>query len=128
MSKVKTGIDIIEVQRIKDNIEKYGEKFVDRIFTKEEKKYCEAKKTQKFQSYAARFASKEAVFKALSESLDSKFDIEWKDIEIINDENGKPFVNLYGVLKERIMTTYNIDISISHVSEIAVASCVVQFE
>ena len=123
----RIGTDIIEVERIKNAME--NAEFSTRVFTPEEIEYCESGSDKiKYQRYAARFAAKEAVFKAISSVLDSKFDIEWKDIEILKDEQDRPFVNLYGVLKERIMTTYNIDISISHVSEIAVASCVVQFE
>ena len=121
---VKTGIDIIEVKRIKQSIEKYTDSFLNRVFTNSEIEYCEARKTQKFQSYAGRFAAKEAIFKAVSEKLENKFSIEWKDIEIINDENGRPFVNFYGKLKEIIGDNYEIDVSISHIGEYAVASVV----
>ena len=69
---LKTGIDIIEVKRIEEGIEKYGEKFLNRVFTEKEIEYCESKKAQKFQSYAGRFAGKEAVFKAVSAYLDNK--------------------------------------------------------
>ena len=73
---IKTGIDIIEVSRIKDNIESYGDKFLNRVFTKNEIEYCNSRNVQKYQSYAGRFAAKEAVFKALSENLDNKFDFK----------------------------------------------------
>ena len=123
---LKTGIDIIEVNRIQENIEKYGEKFLNRIYTNNEINYCESKKTQKFQSYAGRFAAKEAVFKALSEFLDNKFEIEWKDIEVINDKNGRPSVNFYGILTEIITLKNNIDVSISHIKDIAIASAIIK--
>ena len=119
--KIKTGVDIIEIERVKDSIEDTNGKFCERVFTKKEIEYCESKKSQKYQHYAARFASKEAVLKAISQLLESKFDIEWKDIEILNDENGRPYVNL---LKEDIKIT-DIDISISHCKTYAVASVVV---
>ena len=64
---VKTGIDIIEVSRIEDSISKFGNSFLNRVFTEKEIEYCESKKVQKFQSYAGRFAAKEAIFKAISE-------------------------------------------------------------
>ena len=63
--KVNCGIDIIEIDRIKESIEKTGENFLNKVFTKKEIEYCESKKKQKYQHYAARFATKEAAFKAL---------------------------------------------------------------
>lgn len=125
---IKTGIDIIEVKRIQESIEKYEERFLKRIFTDKEIQYCDAKNTQKFQSYAGRFAAKEAVFKALSNCLDNKFKIEWKDIEILNDESGRPYVKLYKKLSEIVNNASDIDISISHIGETAVASCIVQLD
>ena len=80
--KITCGTDIIEIERIKKSIEEIGQRFIERIFTTEEIKYCESKKNQKYQHYAARFAAKEAVFKAISENLDSKYEIDWKDIEV----------------------------------------------
>lgn len=64
--RVKCGTDIIEIKRIKNSIEKLGDKFIKKIFTEKEISYCENKKNQKYQHYAARFAAKEAAFKALS--------------------------------------------------------------
>ena len=122
--KVKCGTDIIEIYRIKENIENLGEKFLNRIYTKKEIDYCENKKTQKYQHYAARFAAKEAVFKAMSENLENKYDIEWKDIEILNDNNGRPNIHI------KNMDIYNIesiDISISHCKEYAIANVVAIF-
>lgn len=124
---IKTGIDIIEVNRIQDSIEKLGDRFLKRVYTEQEISYCESKKTQKFQSYSARFAAKEAVFKAISSLIDNKFDVKWKEIEIINDETGRPFVSLNGNLKELLGNKVEIDISLSHVKETAVASVIVNF-
>ena len=67
--KIACGTDIIEIERIKENIENLGEKFLNKIYTKQEIQYCESKKVQKYQSYAARFAVKEAAFKAISFKL-----------------------------------------------------------
>lgn len=125
---IKTGIDVIEVSRIKENIIKFGDVFLNRIYTKKEIDYCESKKVQKYQSYAGRFAAKEAIFKAVSECLDSKFDIEWKDIEILNDVNGRPFVNFYGNIANKLKEKYEIDVSISHIGEIAIANTVIKLE
>lgn len=122
--KIKTGIDIIEIERIKQSIEETDGKFCERVYTKKEIEYCESKKAQKYQHYAARFAAKEAVFKAISQFLESNYDIEWKEIEILNDENGRPYVNL---LKDNIILDV-IDISISHCKSYAIANVVIYKE
>ncbi len=116
--EIKVGTDIIEVERIKESIESLGEKFLNRVYTKNEIEYCEKTNSMKFQHYAARFAAKEAVFKAISKLLNNKFDISWKDIEIINDENGRPYVELYCIEKQKIA---DIDISLSHIKDYAIA-------
>ena len=118
--KIRTGIDIIEIERVKQSIQETNGKFCERVFTEKEIEYCESKKNQKYQHYAARFAAKEAVLKAISQALVSKFDIEWKEIEILNDEQGRPIVN---ILKKDLKIE-QIDISISHCKTYAVASVV----
>ena len=121
--KVKCGIDIIEISRIKDSIEEDEQgKFKKRVFTQKEIEYCESKKTQKYQHYAARFAAKEATFKAISDEILDKYSITWKDIEVINEESGRPQIKLTGINSEAIE---NIDLSISHCKEYATASVVV---
>ena len=121
---VKTGIDIIEVERIKDSIEKLGDKFLNRVFTENEIAYCESKKTNKYQHYAARFAGKEAIFKAVSPLLDNKFSIDWTDAEILNDKQGRPYVIFY---KDELKKV-NIDLSLSHIKEYALATAVAVLE
>ena len=123
--KIKCGIDIIEIQRIKNSIEKFGEVFINKIYTMDEVAYCETKGKQKFQHYAARFAAKEAAFKALSENLNNKFDLDWKDYEVICDKEGKPHMNIKGLNMEKIE---NIDISLSHCKEYAVANVTVLYK
>lgn len=120
--KVNCGTDIIEIDRIKEAIENIGQSFLDRVYTENEIKYCESKKAQKYQHYAGRFAAKEAVFKAISVLLPDKYSICWKDIEIINDEAGKPVLNLCGVDLKNIE---QIDLSISHCRQYATANVVV---
>jgi len=119
--KIRTGVDIIEIDRIKQSIEDTDGKFCDRVYTQKEIEYCESKNAQKYQHYAARFAAKEAVFKALSPILESKYDIGWKDIEILNSEDGRPYVN---ILNSNIEFS-NIDISISHCKQYAVANVII---
>ena len=119
---ITCGTDIIEIERIKQAIEeKTGQIFLERVFSKNEIDYCESRKMQKYQHYAARFAGKEAIFKAISKLLDSKYDIEWKQIEVLNDENGRPMVNVLHPISENIE---HIDISLSHCKEYAVANVV----
>ena len=119
---ITCGTDIIEIERIKQSIEKLGNSFLNRIYTDREIQYCESKKKQKYQHYAARFAAKEAVFKAISSRLNNKYDIGWKHIEVINDENGRPHVNLLNI---EIPEIEEMDISISHCKEYATANVVV---
>lgn len=115
------GTDIIEIERVKEAIENGGESFLNRVFTQNEIKYCESKKSVKYQHYAARFSAKEAVFKAISKFLDNKFDIGWKEVEIINDDSGRPEVKIY---KKEIAEKLNVDISISHCKNYTTATAI----
>ena len=119
--KIYCGTDIIEIHRIKQCIEdeKTGKMFVERIYTQNEIKYCESKKNQKYQHYAARFAAKEAAFKAISEQIEDKYSITWKNIEIINNNQGKPKINFIDINLKNIV---DLDLSISHCKEYAVAN------
>ena len=120
--KIKCGTDIIEVSRIKESIEKLGDKFLNKIYTKKEIEYCLSKNNMKYQHFAARFAAKEAIFKAISSILKNKYEITWTDVEVLNDENGRPYVHF-------LNNNYNIeqiDISISHLKEYAIATCIVE--
>ena len=114
---VLIGTDIIEINRIKKALK--NEKFLKRIYTENEIKYCEEKGVQKYQSYAGKFSAKEAVYKALNTKIDS---FKWTDIEILNDENGKPYINFLNTDIEGKIE--DIDISISHCKEYAIASVV----
>ena len=120
--KIKCGVDIIEISRVKESIESLGERFINRVFTEKEIEYCESKKNQKYQHYAARFAAKEAVFKALSWKLEDKYAICWKDIEVVDDKQGRPSLNIIGM---NLNDIENIDISLSHCKEYAVANVTV---
>lgn len=116
--QVLCGTDIIEISRIKAAIQKENTNFINRIYTEKEIEYCESKNENKYEHYAARFAAKEAIFKAISQLLDNKYDIAWKNIEILNTEDLKPIVNF---LDFEIKGINNIDISISHCKEYAIA-------
>ena len=123
--KIKCGTDIIEIDRIRESIESLGNKFLQKVFTENEIKYCESKKVQKYQHYAARFAAKEAAFKAISESLEDKYELTWSDYEVLNDEIGKPCIKILG---KEIKELESIDLSISHCKQYAVATVVAVFK
>lgn len=122
---ITCGTDIIEIERIKESIENIGEKFLKRVFTDKEIEYCESKKAQKYQHYAGRFAAKEAAFKAISKILKDKYSVCWKDFEVINNEQGRPYLTLYNVDTIKIES---IDVSISHCKLYATANVTVLFK
>lgn len=105
------GIDIIEIERIKKSVDDYGDQFLKKIYTKTELEYSLSKKNR-YQHLAARFAAKEAIIKALSGVGDKGF--SYQDIEIYNEVNGMPRVNLYNSLKEFLGTDKELKISMSH--------------
>ena len=120
--KITNGTDVIEIDRIKKCIEKYGDRFLKRIFTYNEIQYCEGKKLQKFQSYAVRFAAKEAIYKALSDYIN--FEHSWKDFEIQNNVNGKPIIKL----NFEISNLQNLEISLSHCKKYAIANVIATYK
>jgi holo-[acyl-carrier protein] synthase len=93
------GVDIIETSRIQEIIERRGQRFLDKTFTEAEQKYCTEKKKGMYQSYGARFAAKEAVFKVLGTGWQDG--VSWLQIEVTNDELGKPKAELSGRALER---------------------------
>lgn len=105
------GIDIIEIARIKKSIDSYGDKFLEKVFTDEEIKYCNSK-FNKYQHYAARFAAKEAVYKALASGWQEG--LRWKDIEIQNDNSGMPSIKPSGKLKMFLSNNTQLRLSFSH--------------
>jgi len=122
------GVDIVEINRIEKSFEKLGDSFRDRVFTQVEIEYCEAKRAARYQSYAARFAAKEAVSKAFGTGIGNR--IGWKNIEVINDVNGKPNISLTQTAKEMLneINAKSISLSLSHCDHYAVAYVVIQTE
>ncbi len=120
------GTDIIEVDRIKSSLEnKVNGRFSARVFTENEVRYCEGRSASKYQSYAARFAGKEAVSKAFGTGIGEN--ALFNEIEILNDDNGKPYVNLYGRAKKYFesLGAQGISITLSHCKEYAVAYVII---
>jgi len=118
------GTDIVNIERIKDSIAKFKEKFQSKIFTSEEWDYCWNKKNP-YPSLAARFAAKEAVLKAMGTG---KGAIKWLDIEVQLDSKGKPGINLSGLAAETARSQYisNFKLSLSHCTKYAIAFVVAE--
>jgi holo-[acyl-carrier protein] synthase len=125
MAILGTGIDIVEVLRIAQMIEKHGELFITRVYTDHEIEYCSARKAAT-QHYAGRWAAKEAVLKALGTGW--RRGISWRDIEIRNDAKGAPTIQLRGGARD-VMTAARIaklHVTISHCRNFAVAYVVAE--
>lgn len=112
---IGTGVDITEVRRLKQAVEKWGDDFLNRLFTAEELKNAKTRGSW-YQHLAGRFAAKEAVFKAAGDK-----NLGWKDVQIFNDKEGRP----YCVMAKERARKIDVQVSISHVKAYAVASAVV---
>jgi holo-[acyl-carrier protein] synthase len=120
MNVVGIGIDITEVPRIAEMLEKHGELFLQRVYTQGEIDYCQPRRAAD-QHYAGRWAAKEAVLKAIGTGWSKG--IHWTDIEVINEEGGQPIIKLHGAAREACDSN-GIDevlISISHIKPLAIA-------
>lgn len=122
--KLLCGTDIVEIDRIQDALSK-SPFFAEKVFTRAEIDYCESKNKSKYQSYAARFAAKEAVAKAFGTGICDS--LGWKDIEVLNSESGKPYVNLSDKAKKLLeqLKGSSIELSLSHSDNYAVAFAVI---
>ncbi len=120
---VSTGVDIIEVDRVRGAVKKWGESFLKKVFTEKELKYSRKKKNE-YQHLAARFATKEAVLKAFGGGWART--LPWNDVEIVNNKNGKPEIKLYREAKKisKKRKIESIVVSMSHTKNYAVANAV----
>ena len=120
-----TGIDIIEVDRIKNSIQKYSDRFKKKIFTQKEIDYCHSQ-ADPAKHFAARFTVKEAVLKCFGTGMTGA--ILWKDIEVDKLNSGQPVLNLYGNGKELFnqLNLKHIHISITHEKTYAVAHAIAE--
>ena len=116
------GIDTEENGRIGALIEKSGERFLKKVFTDKEIAYCIGKKDN-YGSFTARFAAKEALFKALGSGL--RDGLKWKDVETLNDKLGRPYVNLYDKTAERVGDDL-VHISLTHTKKQATAFIIIE--
>lgn len=118
------GIDLVEVARIGLLIETHGERFLDRCFTIAERRYCDRSSRRKAEHYAARFAAKEAVLKALGTGW--RGGIAWTDIEVTREPQGRPGIRLVGRSRE-IAEAAGVSgwlLSLTHTNQYAAASAI----
>ncbi len=118
-----TGVDIIEIDRVRQVLERYGQRFLSRVFTPGEIAYCQGRAP----NLAARFAAKEATMKALGTGVRG---LGWKDIEVVRHESGAPAIKLHhrGESRAKRLAVQEISVSLSHSREYAVAFVVVRSE
>ncbi len=118
------GTDIVKIDRMKKSIDKFKAKFKEKIYTPDEWKYCWSRRNP-YPSLAARFAAKEAVLKALGIGLGR---VNWVEVEVKNNKEGKPSINLSGSAAEIARSQYisYFSLSLSHCSEYAVAFVVAE--
>ena len=118
------GVDIAEVERITRSISD-GNQFKNRVFTELEQDYCNALKNFG-ESYTARYAAKEAFFKALGTGW--RGELKFTEVEVVNDELGKPSINLYGEAKRMAeeMGVKSIHVSLSHTKQTAIAYLILE--
>lgn len=119
---VGTGIDLAEIPRIRQSIARYGDRFLDRIYTPREKAYCLSKKKTAAQSFAARFAAKEAAAKALGTGI--SHGVTWLEIEVTREPGGRPGLQFTGRAAERAqkMGVARAALSLTHTDQLAMAS------
>jgi holo-[acyl-carrier protein] synthase len=122
---VGTGVDLAEVERIRASIERYGQRFIERIYTSAEIAYVE-RKANRFERYAARFAAKEAGMKAIGTGW--RRGVRWQDFEVANLPSGRPTLRLHGVAAQVALKlgVRNISLSMTHTAEMAMAQVILE--
>lgn len=118
-TKFAVGVDIIEIDRIEDVLRRHGDRFLSRIYTPDEIRFCRGR----VHELAARFAAKEAVMKALGTGIRG---VGWRDIEVLPNRRGKPLVFLYkrGAERAKRIELRGLEISLTHSKQYAIASVV----
>jgi holo-[acyl-carrier protein] synthase len=120
-----TGVDLAEVPRIREAIERYGRRFTDRIYTPGEIAYVE-RKANRYERYAARFAAKEAGMKAIGTGW--KRGVRWQDFEVANLPSGKPTLRLHGAAAEIAakLGVKAVSLSLTHTAELGMAHVILE--
>jgi holo-[acyl-carrier protein] synthase len=122
---VGTGIDLAEVPRIAASIVRFGDRFLHRIFTADEIRYCESK-ANRIERYAARFAAKEAAMKAIGTGWNHG--VTWRDVEVCRAPGGRPTITFHGKAAEFAakLGVVHIALSLSHTAEYAIAQVILE--
>jgi len=122
---VGTGVDLAEVPRIRASIERFGARFIDRIYTPAEIAYVE-RKANRWERYAARFAAKEAGMKAIGTGW--RHGVRWRDFEVANLPSGKPTLRLHGVASRvaNKLGVRNVSLSLTHTAELGMAHVILE--
>jgi holo-[acyl-carrier protein] synthase len=122
---VGTGVDITEVARIKAAVERFGDRFLKRVFTPEEVRYCMSK-ANAGERLAARFAAKEAAMKAIGTGL--RHGVTWQDVEVVRQPVGRPGLRLTGKAADFAATLgcKRTHLSLSHTAEQAIAHVILE--
>jgi holo-[acyl-carrier protein] synthase len=122
---VGLGIDIAEVDRVKASIERFGARFLQRVFTDAEIRYCESK-ANKFERFAGRFAAKEAAMKAIGTGW--KGGVAWREFEVTREPSGRPTVRFHGKAAEfaQRLGARRASLSISHTEQQAIAQVILE--
>jgi len=118
-------VDLAEVPRIRASIERFGQRFIQRIYTAREIAYVE-RKANRFERYAARFAAKEAGMKAIGTGW--RLGVRWQDFEVANLPTGKPTLLLHGVAAEfaERLSVRNISLSLTHTAQYGMAHVILE--
>lgn len=122
---VGTGVDIAEVSRIRESVERFGERFLRRVFTDGEIAYCQPK-ANRYESYAARFAAKEAGMKALGTGWNHG--VRWRDVEVVRPKGQRPTIQFHGqaAVFAQKLGAKNVALSITHTRDQALAHVILE--
>lgn len=116
------GVDVIEIERIRRSIDRFGSRFLTKIFTADEIEFCTGR-AQASRHFAELFAAKEAVSKAMATG--NTGDFGWLNVEVIYDKKGKPDVRFYNAMK-RVIEGYTVFLSLSHSEHIVIACVMIE--
>jgi len=122
---VGSGIDLAEIGRIRNSVERYGPRFLNRVYTAAEQAYC-LRKRNSAESFAARFAAKEAGAKALGTGI--SYGVNWLEIEVVREASGRPTLKFHGRAAEIAahLGVAHAALSITHTTDLAMASVVLE--
>ena len=122
---IGTGIDMVEIKRIQSSMDRFGARFLNKVYTADEQAYC-LKKRKAAESFAARFAAKEAGAKALGTGI--SYGVTWLEIEVVREPSGRPTLRFHGRAKQiaERLGCARAALSVTHTAELATASVILE--